>query len=105
MFVFNWSPNKSFTDYGFLAPAGEYEMVLDSDRPEFGGYGNIDDSMHHFTTPDPLYSPAGKGWLKLYIPARTAMVLRFVKPAPKKAVRKTTASKAPATKKSTKKSE
>lgn len=82
IFVFNWSPNKSFADYGFLAPAGEYEVLLDSDSKEFGGFGLIDDSVHHFTTPDPLYTPAGKGWLKMYIPARTAQVLRMVKPRP-----------------------
>ncbi len=82
IFVFNWSPNKSFSDYGFLAPAGEYEVVLNSDATEFGGFGLVDDSVHHFTTPDPLYSPAGKGWLKMYIPARTAQVLRVVKPRP-----------------------
>ena len=99
IFVFNWSPTQSFSDYGFLAPAGEYEVVLDSDRPEFGGYGNIDDSVRHFTTPDPLYSPSGKGWLKLYIPARTAMVLRLVKAAPKKAAGKTAESKTATAKK------
>ncbi|MDE7096743.1 MAG: alpha amylase C-terminal domain-containing protein, partial [Muribaculaceae bacterium] len=82
IFVFNWSPNKSFADYGFLAPAGEYEVLLDSDSKAFGGNGLVDDSVHHFTTPDPLYSPAGKGWLKMYIPARTAQVLRMVKPRP-----------------------
>ena len=82
IFVFNWSPNKSFSDYGFLAPAGEYEVVLNSDSTEFGGFGLVDDSVHHFTTPDPLYTPAGKGWLKMYIPARTAQVLRIVKPRP-----------------------
>ena len=79
IFIFNWNPVKSFTDYGFLAPAGEYEVVLDSDSPAFGGHGLIDDNVHHFTLPDPLYSPSGKGWLKLYIPARTAQVLRLVK--------------------------
>ena len=79
VFVFNFSPNKSFTDYGFLAPEGEYEVVLDSDDKEFGGYGNVDNSIHHFTTPDPLYKPTGKGWLKMYLPARTAQVLRRVK--------------------------
>ena len=82
IFVFNWSPTQSFPGYGFLAPAGEYEVVLDSDSPEFGGHGLIDDTVHHFTTPDPLYTPAGKGWLKMYIPARTAQVLRMVKPRP-----------------------
>ena len=84
IFVFNWSPNKSFADYGFLAPAGEYEAVLDSDSPEFGGFGIVDHKVHHFTMPDPLYSPSGKGWLKMYIPARSAQVLRMVHTAPAK---------------------
>ncbi|MDE5774371.1 MAG: alpha amylase C-terminal domain-containing protein [Muribaculaceae bacterium] len=79
IFVFNWSPNRSFTDYGFLAPAGEYEVILDSDSKIFGGFGSIDDSVHHFTMPDPLFTPSGKGWLKLYLPARTAQVLRMVR--------------------------
>lgn len=80
IFVFNWSPSKSFDGYGFLAPEGEYEVVLDSDSLIFGGFGNIDDKIHHFTQPDPLYHPAGKGWLKMYLPARTAQVLRLVRP-------------------------
>lgn len=79
IFVFNWNPVKSFSDYGFLAPAGEYEVVLDSDAPFLGGYGNIDASVRHFTLPDPLYDATGKGWLKMYLPARTAQVLRRVK--------------------------
>lgn len=79
IFVFNWNPTRSFEGYGFLAPEGEYEVVLDSDAPDFGGNGLVDDSVHHFTSPDPLYKPSGKGWLKLYIPARTAMVLKYVK--------------------------
>lgn len=88
IFVFNWNPTKSFDGYGFLAPAGEYEVALDSDSKDFGGFGLVDDSVHHFTTPDPLYSPSGKGWLKMYIPSRTAQVLRMVKPKPRKRVKK-----------------
>lgn len=84
IFVFNFSPNKSFPDYGFLAPEGEYEVIADTDAKEFGGYGNIDDSIHHFTMEDKLYKPAGKGWLKMYLPARTAQVLRKVTPKPKR---------------------
>lgn len=87
IFVFNWNPSKSFDGYKFLAPAGEYEVLLDTDNKEFGGYGNVNDTVHHFTQPDPLYSPAGKGWLKMYLPARTAQVLRKVKARP---IRKTT---------------
>lgn len=88
IFVFNWHPYKSFTDYGFLAPEGEYEVVLNSDDPQFGGFGSVDDSVHHFTSPDPLYKPTGKGWLKMYLPARTAQVLRKVKGKPKKTTAK-----------------
>ena len=112
IFVFNWSPNKSFADYGFLAPAGEYEVVLNSDSKDFGGFGITDDSVHHFTQPDPLYTPAGKGWLKMYIPARTAQVLRkkTAQPVRRKTATRTTAertaaaAKEPAKKTSAKKS-
>ncbi len=78
IFIFNWSPAKSFDGYGILAPEGEYETVLDTDALRFGGFGNVDDKVRHFTAPDPLYHPAGKGWLRLYLPARTAQVLRRV---------------------------
>ena len=83
VFVFNFSPDKSFTDYGVLTAPGEYSVVFSTDDPEFGGYGNIDSKVTHFTTPDPLYQPHGVAWLKLYIPARTAIVLRQ-KPAPRR---------------------
>ncbi len=76
VFVFNFNPVKSFQDYGILAPGGVYSVVFSSDDPAFGGYGNIDCTVEHFTRPDPLYSPAGVEWLPLYLPARTAMVLR-----------------------------
>ena len=77
VFVFNFSPSRSFTDYGVLTEPGEYNVVLSSDSPRFGGYGNIDESVAHFTVPGPLYSPLGLGWLKLYLPARSAQVLKL----------------------------
>ena len=76
VFVFNFSPNRSYQDYGILAPGGVYSTVLSSDNPAFGGFGNIDESIEHFTVPDPLYAPFGVESLPLYLPARTAMVLR-----------------------------
>ena len=76
VFVFNFSPFKSFDGYGILAPGGVYDVVLSTDNPAFGGYGNVDEAVEHFTLPDPLYAPHGVEWLKLYLPARTAMVLR-----------------------------
>lgn len=79
VFVFNFNPIKSFTDYGILAPEGEYSGVMNSDSPEFGGHGNISDDVKHFTLHDDLYSKYGVSWLKLYLPARTAQVLRLKK--------------------------
>ena len=52
-------------------------MVLSTDSADFGGFGNVDETTVHFTQFDPLYSPKGKEWLKLYLPARTAQVLRL----------------------------
>ena len=79
VFVFNFNPKQSFADYGFLVPPGKYEVVLNTDNPAFGGNGLTDDNVEHFTLPDPLYKKEKKEWLKLYIPARTAVVLRKAK--------------------------
>ena len=77
VFVFNFNPFKSFNDYGILAPAGSYTVELSTDNPDFGGFGNIDEKVRHLTLNDPLYAPTGKEWLKLYLPARSAQVLRL----------------------------
>ena len=78
VFVFNFSPTRSYTDYGFLVPTGSYEVVLNTDAKEFGGNGFADDSVTHVTNYDPLYVKDHKEWLKLYIPARSAVVLKKV---------------------------
>ncbi|MCM1293462.1 MAG: alpha amylase C-terminal domain-containing protein [Bacteroides sp.] len=77
VFVFNFNPSKSFADYGILTPPGKYEEVMSTDDPEFGGYGNVDHSVSHLTVNDKLYAPHGVEWLKLYLPARSAQVLRL----------------------------
>ena len=96
VFVFNFNPMRSFTDYGILAPEGEYTGVMNSDAPEFGGHGNISDDVKHFTQHDELYSKYGVSWLKLYLPARTAQVLRLKKT--RRVAAKTPTKKAPAKK-------
>ena len=79
VFVFNFNPSKSFSDYGILAPEGCYSHVLNSDQDIYGGYNNIDTTVKHLTISDPLYQPHGIGWLKLYLPARSVQVLRYKK--------------------------
>ena len=76
LFIFNWNGQKSFPDYGVLVPEGKYKVVLNTDAQEFGGFGLADDSVEHFTQYDPLYEKDGKGWLKMYLPARSAVVLK-----------------------------
>ncbi len=76
LFVFNFSPSRSFTDYGFLVPTGSYDVLLNTDAKEFGGNGFADDSVPHITNYDQLYAAQHKEWLKLYIPSRSAVVLR-----------------------------
>jgi 1,4-alpha-glucan branching enzyme len=78
VFVFNFSPTRSYTDYGFLVPTGSYQVVLNTDSKDFGGNGFADDTMTHLTNYDPLYVNDHKEWLKLYIPARSAVVLKKI---------------------------
>lgn len=78
LFVFNFDGNRSFTDYGFLVKIGHYEMLLNSDDPKYGGNGLVDPNAPYNTVDDPLYTADEKGWLKLYLPARSVLVFRRI---------------------------
>lgn len=71
LFVFNFSPNHSYSDYMFDAAPGKYMPVLDTDNECFSGFGRIDDRQEHFTL-----NREGRNLLSLYIPARAAFVLQ-----------------------------
>ena len=75
IFVFNFNGSQSFTDYGILVEKGEYKIILNTDETQFGGFNLIDESVTHITSRTPK-GTLGKEWLKLYIPARTAFVLK-----------------------------
>ena len=79
LFFFNFSPTRSYTDYGFMVKAGTYEYLLNTDAVKYGGKGFNDDSLRHLTIYDRDLARDGKGWLKLYLPARSACVLRMTK--------------------------
>ena len=77
LFVFNFNATRSYEGYGVLVPpAHDWRHVLDTDEPRFGGQGRIQ--------PGAVYAPALVHddvrneiiqQIKLYLPARTAMVL------------------------------
>jgi 1,4-alpha-glucan branching enzyme len=78
VFVFNFNPGTSFTGYGLLVPDGKYKVAFNTDDKRFGGNGLNDDSIEHITLHDKFYASENKGWLKLYLPARSAIVLKKI---------------------------
>ena len=70
VFVFNFNPEKSFADYGFLIDEGEYEILLCTDDEAFGGLQRVDTKQRYSTF---------RRELKLYIPNRVGMVLKRTK--------------------------
>jgi 1,4-alpha-glucan branching enzyme len=80
LFVFNFHPSCSRSDYCFEAPPGKYRMIMDSDAPEYGGHGRLFRDQYHLT----LHDTSGereRHLLSLYVPTRSALVLRPVSPA------------------------
>jgi len=76
IFVFNFNPGKSFTDYGFAVEPGKYKIVLNTDASDFGGQELADSTMTFYSFPD--YHTAPRHMLKIYIPARTALVFKRI---------------------------
>ena len=73
LFIMNFSPNQSWTDYGVPAAAGSYGVILDSDDERFGGQNRIDNSTRYFTSPQ-----KDGHQLQVYLPARTGIVLQKI---------------------------
>ena len=70
--------DRTNSQAGLFVPApqlGDYRVVLSSDDKEFGGYERVDKSVvYHTWSKDPQL---GDGF-PVYVPARTALVLRKV---------------------------
>ena len=74
LFVFNFHPNRSFTDYGIEADGDEYRLLLDTDEARFGGQERLSPGQHYSA----IQSAVGRRtrrFIRLYLPARTALVL------------------------------
>jgi 1,4-alpha-glucan branching enzyme len=75
VFAFNFHPEQSFTDYRFEAPAGKYVTLLDSDAEPFHGFARVNSEVAHLTIHE-----NEKNYLQLYLPNRTALVLKQLLP-------------------------
>lgn len=78
IFAFNFNPVQSFADYGFSAPNGDYEEVLNTDLASFGGFSRIDRGERHATMHEksPNGNQSFEDTLYLYLPSRCAIVLK-----------------------------
>ncbi|XP_057375740.1 1,4-alpha-glucan-branching enzyme-like [Daphnia carinata] len=79
VFVFNFNPTQSFTDYRVGVPvAGKYRVVLDSDDHECGGHGRLDHNTNYFSFEEPF---GGRPYSTMvYAPCRTSFVLAPMDP-------------------------
>lgn len=74
VFVFNFSPDRSYTDYCIPAPEGNYKVALSSDDSNFGGQNRVSSKITYSTTND----KNDKLRLMAYLPARTSLVFSKV---------------------------
>lgn len=72
LFVFNFNPSQSFPDYGIPMDANKFKIVLNTDAGHLGGFDRIDERINYYTIP----SDNKQHYLRLYIPSRTAFVLK-----------------------------
>ena len=77
LFVFNFNPTKSFSDYRFEYTPGEYKICLNLDSEIFGGHKRLDENVIHIAT-KPNKSYYAPTELSLYIPSQTAFVLKKI---------------------------
>lgn len=71
LFIMNFSPSQSWTDYGVPVAAGSYGVILDSDDKQFGGQGRVNPNGRYFTTPH-----GNEHIIRVYIPTRSGLVLQ-----------------------------
>ncbi|RIH65752.1 1,4-alpha-glucan-branching enzyme [Mariniphaga sediminis] len=76
LFVFNFNPTQSFTDYGIPLGPGKYQVVLNTDSGRFGGHDHVDEDIPYYTLPSSGLT--SQHFLKLYLPARTALVFKKI---------------------------
>ncbi len=71
LFAFNFSPDRSYTDYAIpVSQNTAYQVLFSSDDYEYNGYGRVArEPISAWTGED------GVSRLSLYLPARTAIVL------------------------------
>lgn len=74
LFIFNINPSISFPDYGVRCTKGLYQIKLDTDARNYGGQDRINKNISYRAVPEKNFAP--DYMLRIYIPSRTALVLK-----------------------------
>lgn len=75
LFIFNFNPSQSFADYGIKVAPARYELLLSTDEERFGGQGLVNMQVEYYVE-SLSKNTFGDYWLKVYIPARTALIFQ-----------------------------
>ena len=76
LFIFNFNPSVSFTDYGILVDPAKYRIILNTDDKKFGGQGLVDQTLIYYPVKTGEQVSPEQYFLKLYLPSRTALVFK-----------------------------
>lgn len=71
LFVFNFNPMRSFFGYKVECSKGNYSIIIDSDDSLYGGKDNIEKNIEYKSI-----SENSSNFISIYIPARSALVLK-----------------------------
>jgi 1,4-alpha-glucan branching enzyme len=78
LFFFSFNPSQSFPDYSIPAPEGAYELIFNTDTYEFGGNGRLTNGHRFYAVPIQNADGSVRHEMKVYLPTRTAFVLKRV---------------------------
>jgi 1,4-alpha-glucan branching enzyme len=76
----NFHPGRSLAEYAVEVPPGEYRLILDTDEKRFGGQNRIAGGQRFSAAPF-REGNVLRHCIRIYLPARTAMVLERSTPA------------------------
>lgn len=79
LFIFNFNAEQSLVDYPLIVPPGVYRHALDTDNEHFGGFNRVIQGQEFpLTTIDRENERCFA--IRLYLPARTALVIERIPP-------------------------
>ncbi|MCK5834342.1 MAG: alpha amylase C-terminal domain-containing protein [Lentisphaeria bacterium] len=71
LFIFNFSPEHSYSDYEISVHGSEFELLFSSDDVTFNGFNRLIPGQKYIVDKD-----CGKSTIKVYLPNRTVSVLK-----------------------------